>query len=103
MQKTKEAQGDFLNAFKPYIKDNLLEDGRGYHKALFAARNADALASHFYEQGKADAIKTLTAEAKNINVNKRVTADGNIQVGNRKMKVISGDNSSSRKFKLKDY
>ena len=41
--------------------------------------------------------------AKNINVNKRVTADGNIQVGNRKMKVISGDNSSSRKFKLKDY
>ena len=103
VQKTKEAQGDFLNAFKPYIKDNLLEDGRGYHKALFAARNADALASHFYEQGKADAIKTLTAEAKNINVNKRVTADGNIQVGNRKMKVISGDNSSSRKFKLKDY
>ena len=61
VQKTKEAQGDFLNAFKPYIKDNLLEDGRGYHKALFAARNADALASHFYEQGKADAIKTINS------------------------------------------
>ena len=61
------------------------------------------LKAELTEQGKADAIKQLTAEAKNINVNKRVTADGNIQVGNRKMKVISGDNSSSRKFKLKDY
>lgn len=103
VQETKTVQSDVLEVFKPYVKDNLLEDAKGYHKALFAARNADALANHFYEQGKADAIKQMTAEAKNVNVNNRVTSDGNVQVGNRKMRVISGDNSSSRKFKLKNY
>jgi len=103
VQETKTVQSDVLEVFKPYVKDNLLEDAKGYHKALFAARNADALANHFYEQGKADAIKQMTAEAKNVNVNNRVTSDGNVQVGNRKMRVVSGDNSSSRKFKLKNY
>lgn len=103
VQETKTIQSDVLEVFKPYVKDNLLDDAKGYHKALFAARNADALANHFYEQGKADAIKQMTAEAKNINVNNRVTSDGNVQVGDRKMKVVSGDNSSSRKFKLKNY
>ena len=103
VQKAKEAQSDVLKVFSPYIKDNLLDDAKGYHKAVFAARNADALANHFYEQGKADAVKQLTTEAKNINVNKRPTSDGNVTVGNRKMKVISGDNSSSPKFKLKNY
>ena len=103
VQETKTIQSDVLEVFKPYVKDNFLDDAKGYHKALFAARNADALANHFYQQGKADAIKQITAEAKNVNVNNRVTSDGNVQVGNRKMKVISGDNSSSRKFKLKNY
>jgi hypothetical protein len=103
VQETKTIQSDVLEVFKPYVKDNLLNDAKGYHKALFAARNADALANHFYEQGKADAIKQITAEAKNVNVNNRVTSDGNVQVGNRKMKVVSGDSSSSRKFKLKNY
>ena len=103
VQETKTIQSDVLEVFKPYVKDNFLDDAKGYHKALFAARNADALANHFYEQGKADAIKQVTAEAKNVNVNNRVTSDGNVQVGNRKMKVLSGDNSSSRKFKLKNY
>ena len=103
VQETKTIQSDVLEVFKPYVKDNFLDDAKGYHKALFAARNADALANHFYEQGKADAIKQITAEAKNVNVNNRVTSDGNVQVGNKKMRVISGDNSSSRKFKLKNY
>ena len=66
-QQTREAQSDVLNVFSKYIdKNNMLQDAKGYHKSLFAARNADALASHFYEQGKADAIKQLTSEAKNI-------------------------------------
>ena len=103
VKQTKEAQSDVLNVFSPYIKDNLLEDGKGYHKALFAARHADALANHFYEQGKADAVKNMTAEAKNINMNQRKTSDGNVDVGGKKMKVVSGDSSSSPKFKLKNY
>ena len=100
---TKEAQSDVLKAFNGYIsKDNLLQDAKGYHKALFSARNADALANHFYEQGKADAIKQMTSEAKNINVN-RQTSDGQVKIGNQKMRVISGDNSSNQKFRLKNY
>ena len=103
-QQTREAQSDVLNVFSKYIdKNNMLQDAKGYHKSLFAARNADALASHFYEQGKADAIKQLTSEAKNINVDGRKTSDGVVNVGGQKVKVISGDTSSSRKFKLKNY
>ena len=103
-QQTRDAQSDVLNVFSKYIdQNNMLQDAKGYHKSLFAARNADALASHFYEQGKADAIKQLTSEAKNINVDGRKTSDGVVKVGGNKFKVISGDTSSSRKFKLKDY
>ena len=102
VQQTKEAQADFLNAFTPYIKDNLLEDGKGYHKALFAARNADALANHFYQQGKADAIKTMTSEAKNINMDRK-TSDGIVDTGGVKVRVISGDNSSTASKRLKNY
>ena len=41
-----------------YVGNNkMLQDAEGYHKALFAASIADAIANHFYEQGKADAIK----------------------------------------------
>jgi len=103
VQQTKEAQDDVFKAFSSYVsKENLLQDAKGYHKALFAARNADAIANHFYEQGKADAIKTMTSEAKNINLTRK-TADGNVKVSNQKVRVISGDNSSSQKFKLKNY
>ena len=102
-KQTREAQSDVVKAFSGFIsKENLLQDAKGYHKALFAARNADALANHFYEQGKADAIKQMTSEAKNINVN-RQTSDGQVKIGNQKMRVISGDNSSNQKFRLKNY
>lgn len=102
-KQTREAQSDVVKAFSGFIsKENLLQDAKGYHKALFAARNADALANHFYEQGKADAVKQMTSEAKNINVN-RQTSDGQVKIGNQKMRVISGDNSSNQKFRLKNY
>ena len=103
-QQVRENQSDVLNVFSKYIdQNNMLQDAKGYHKSLFAARNADALANHFYQQGKADAIKQLTSEAKNVNVDGRKTSDGVVKVGGTKMKVVSGDTSSSRKFKLKNY
>ena len=104
VQETKKAQSNVLKVFDKYIsKDNLLSDAAGYHKSLFAARNADALATHFYEQGKADAIKTMSSEAKNINLTGRKSPDGNVDVGGQKFRVVSGDTSSSQKFKLKNY
>ena len=103
VQETKQAQSNVMNVFDKFIgQDNLLSDAKGYHKSLFAARNADALANHFYEQGKADAIKDMTAQAKNIKVD-RTTSDGMIRAGGTKVRVISGENSSNTKLKLKNY
>ena len=84
-------------------QDSLLTNSGDFHKALFAASNPDAIANHFYEQGKADAIKQMTAEAKNINMDPRKTADGFVEAGGTKVRVISGDNNSGLKLKLKNY
>ena len=61
-----------------------------------------AIANHFYEQGKADAITQVTSEAKNINMDRK-TDVGTVDTGDGKFKVISGDDSSKLKFKLKNY
>ena len=92
------------NVFDKYVNENnLLNNAADFHKSLFAASNPDALANHFYEQGKADAIKQMSAEAKNINMDPRKTSDGIIDAGGVKVRAISGDNNSKLKFKLKNY
>ena len=99
---TKEAQSDILNAFSNFLdENNTLKDGVGYHKALFAARNADSLANHFYEQGKSDAIRQLNAQSKNINMDARKSAGSVIEAGGMKVRAISGDDGSKLKVKLK--
>ena len=104
VNKVKETQGDLLNVFNKYVGDNkMLQDAGGYHKALFAASNPDKIANHFYEQGKADAIKQLSADAKNINMDPRKTSSGYVEAGGIKVKAISGDDNSKLKFKLKNY
>ena len=102
VENTKAAQSDILNAFSNFLgEDNSLKDGAGYHKALFAARNADTIANHFYEQGKADAIKQLNAESKNINMDPRKSAGSVIEAGGVKVRAVSGDDSSKLRIKLK--
>ena len=94
-----EAQSDINNFVKKFLnEDNTISDAKGYHKGLFTAMNADAIAQHFYEQGKADAIKDTVAKAKNINTSAR-SSFGETQSG---MKVrVLGDDSASFKFKIK--
>ena len=75
-----------------------INDTKGYHKALYAARNADTIAQHFYEQGKTDAIKNQVAKSKNITTEPRATQDGNVFVGGFKVKAISGVDSSKLKI-----
>ena len=58
----------------------------GYHKAIYAARNADTMATHFYEQGRADAIKDQIAKSKNITTEPRQTASGDVFVNGLKVK-----------------
>ena len=99
-QKVLDKQANILNVLDKYIsKDNMLQDAKGYHKALFVADNADAVANHFYEQGKADAIKQLNADSKNINMDPRKA--GTVETGGVKIRAISGDDSSKLKIKLR--
>ena len=97
----KQTQSNIANIIKPYLnEDGEISDAKGYHKAMFAAQNADKLAQHFYEQGRADAIRQSAKEAKNINMDPRQTGEIKTSTG-QKFKVISGDSSSKLKIKLK--
>ena len=75
-----------------------VKDVKGYHKAIYAAENADTIAQHFYEQGKADAIKDVAAKSKNISNEARATAPSDVFVGGLKVKSISGLDSSKLKI-----
>ena len=97
----KNTQSDINNFVKKFLnKNNTMEDAKGYHKSLYTAMNADAIAKHFYEQGKADAMKNSVAKAKNVDMNPR-QAHGQVEAGGIKVKVL-GDNSSDFKFKIKN-
>ena len=97
----KETQSDINNFVKKFLnEDNTMSDAKGYHKSLYTAMNADAVANHFYEQGKADALKDSVAKAKNINTTAR-SSHGEGQTGGMKVRVL-GDDSASFKFKIKN-
>jgi len=84
-------------------KNGKMKDPAGYHKAIYAARNADTMATHFYEQGRADAIKEQVAKTKNITTEPRQTAPGDVFVNGLKVKAISGLDSSKLKIKTKKF
>ena len=99
----KETQGDINNFIKKFLNEkNEMSDAKGYHKSLFTAMNADSVAQHFYEQGKADAMKDSMAKTKNVDMNARgvhekVTTSNGWQV----RAVDSGGSSSKLKVKFK--
>jgi len=100
-EEVKNTQSDISNFTKKFLdKNSALTDAKGYHKSLYTAMNADAVAKHFYEQGKADAMKNSIAKAKNVDMNPR-QSHGKIEAGGMKFKVL-GDNSSDFKFKIKN-
>jgi len=92
-----------LNTFvKKFLnKEGEVIDTVGYHKAIYAAENADNIANHFYEQGKADAVKDVIAKSKNINLDPRVSSSGDMFIGGMKVKAVNGIDSSKLKFKSK--
>ena len=99
-----ENQSDITNFIKTFLNDKgEITDTKGYHKALYAARNADTIAQHFYEQGKADAVKDVMAKSKNISDEPRQTVSGDVYIGGLKVKAISGADSSKLKIKTKKF
>ena len=97
----KETQGDINNFIKKFLNEkNEMSDAKGYHKSLFTAMNADSVAQHFYEQGKADAMKDSMSKTKNVNmgargVHEKVTSSNGMSVRS----VDSGDSSSKLRIK----
>jgi len=98
----KSTQSDINNFVKKFLnKNNEMEDAKGYHKSMYTAMNADKVANHFYEQGKADALKNSVAKSKNISMDPRQQHSGEINTGGLKFKVL-GDDSNDFKFKIKN-
>ena len=102
VQNVKEYQSDISNFVREFLDDkNMMQDAKGYHKALYAGKNIDKIVKHFYDQGKADAIRESSMSAKNIDMSPR-TAAPVVDAGGRKFRVLSGDDSSSLKFKIRN-
>jgi len=98
----KETQGDINNFVKKFLNENNeMSDAKGYHKSLFTAMNPDAIANHFYEQGKADAMKDSVAKAKNVSMDPRQSFS-NDNTSGPKVRVLNDDTSPTFKFKMKN-
>ena len=96
----KTTQSDLNNFVKKFLnKNNQMEDATGYHKSMFTAMNSDAIANHFYEQGKADALKESMAKSKNINMAPR-QSHGGTTVDGVTMRVMDNSDSGAT-FKIK--
>ena len=90
--------GKFLDA------DGNVVDPAGYHKAMYAAENVDRIATHFYEQGKADAVKDVVNKSKNLSdVKARQGNTGEVFIGGMKVKSISGADSTKLKIKTRKF
>jgi len=102
VNEVKTEQSDISNFVSKFLnKRNVMENAIGYHKALYTAENSDAIAKHFYEQGKADALKESVAKSKNIDMTPR-SEHGEVTTGGVKVRVVDDSNSSSKlRFKIR--
>ena len=102
VNEVREAQSDINNFVQKFLDEkNTMKDAKGYHKALFTAMNTDKIAQHFYEQGRADALKESISKAKNVKmdprgVHEKVTSSSGLTV-----KAVSGDDSSRLRVKIR--
>jgi len=104
-EKVAENQSNINNLVKKFLnEDGDVVDTSGYHKAMYAAENVDKIASHFYEQGKADAVKDVVSSSKNLTaVTARTNNSGEIKVGGFKVKSVSGFDSAKLKIQKRKF
>ena len=100
-----DKQSNINNFVNNYVDDKgNMVDTAGYHKAMYTAMNADQLATHFYEQGKADGIKQVVDGSKNPDTNTpRQVAGGDVFVKGFKVKAVSGTDSSKLRIKKRSF
>ena len=104
VDKVAENQSNINNLVKKFLdKDGNVNDAAGYHKAIYAADNVDRIATHFYEQGKADAVKDVVNKSKNLSPIKARSQQGEVFINGLKVKAISGADSSKLKIKTRKF
>ena len=104
VDKVAQNQSNINNLVEKFLdKEGNVSDTQGYHKAIYAADNVDKIATHFYEQGKADAVKDVVNKSKNLSSVKARSAQGEVFVNGFKVKAISGADSSKLKIKTRKF
>lgn len=102
--KVAESQSNINNLVGKFLdNEGNVSDTKGYHKAMYAADNVDKIASHFYEQGKADAVKDVVNKSRNLSDTKARSTQGDVFVNGFKVKAISGTDSSKLRIKTKKF
>ena len=102
--KVAESQSNINNLVGKFLDaDGNVKDTKGYHKAMYAADNVDKIAAHFYEQGKADAVKEVVSSSKNLSSTKARSTQGEVFLNGFKVKAISGADSTKLKIKTKKF
>jgi hypothetical protein len=102
--KVAENQSNINNLVGKFLdNEGNVSDTKGYHKAMYAADNVDKIASHFYEQGKADAVKDVVNKSRNLSDTKARSTQGDVFVNGFKVKAISGTDSSKLRIKTKKF
>ena len=102
--KVAEQQSSIDNFVKKFVDgQGEIVNHEGYHKAMYAAQNMDQIANHFYEQGKADAVKDVIDSSKNISDTPRQTAGDAVFINGIRIKSISGADSSKLKIKKSQF
>ena len=96
-QKVKEFQYSINNWIGTHLNDKGdIKDVPNYHKSLFAAQNVDKIAGHFYEQGRADAIRESAKKAKNINMDPRKDNASMPKTNTSGIRAISNDDNPNK-------
>ena len=99
-----DKQSELSNIIGKFLNDKgEVSDHKGYHKAMYAASNVDKIASHFYEQGKADAVKDVVNGSKNLSDEPRQTSGDSVFINGLRIKSISGVDSSKLKIKKTNF
>ncbi len=102
--KVAENQSNINNLVGKFLdSDGNVSDTKGYHKAMYAADNVDKIASHFYEQGKADAVKEVLNKSKNLSDTKARSTQGDVFLNGFKVKAVSGLDSTKLRIKTKKF
>tara|TARA_R100001509_G_scaffold42416_3_gene22869 strand:- start:1534 stop:2670 length:1137 start_codon:yes stop_codon:yes gene_type:complete len=100
-EKVKTNQSDINNFIRKFLNESgQMENASGYHKGLFTAMNPDAIANHFYEQGKADALRESISKSKNVNMDPRQSFTAP-KTGFKARIVGDNNNHKTATFKIK--